>query len=48
MSIASPDTCGELSAVATQRAASEVEPYVLTALRRRCFWYARLRQPLFT
>jgi hypothetical protein len=48
MSTASPDTCEDVSAVATQRAASSSEPYLVTASRRSRSWSARLRQPLLT
>ncbi len=48
MSTASPDTCGDVSGVATHRAASAREPYVETASSSRCSWYAGERQPLLT
>ena len=48
MSTASPDTCADVSGVATQRAASSSEPYFATASRRSCSWYAAERQPLST
>ena len=38
MSTACPDTCGEVSAVATQRAASRSEPYFAIACRSSWFW----------
>ena len=48
MSTASPETWADVSAVATHRAASCSEPYVETASRRSCSWYAGERQPLLT
>src|SRR5215210_603988 len=48
MSTASPDTCADVSGVATHRAASSSEPYLETASRRSCAWYAGERQPLST
>ena len=48
MSTASPDTCADVSGVATHRAASSSEPYFETASRSSCSWYAGERQPLLT
>ena len=38
MSTASPETCAEVSGVATQRAASSSEPYSSTASREQLRW----------
>ena len=48
MSTALPETWGDVSGVATHRAASLSEPYVETASRSSCSWYAAERQPLST
>src|SRR3954451_6368093 len=48
MSTASPDTWGDVSEVATHRAASCSEPYFETASSRSCSSYAGERQPLLT
>src|SRR5436189_4974330 len=48
MSTASPDTWGDVSEVATHRAASSSEPYFETASSRSCSSYAGERQPLLT
>src|ERR671917_1936043 len=48
MSTASPDTCRDVSAVATHRAASSFEPCSAIASRRSCSWYSGDRHPLVT
>src|SRR5262245_56384644 len=48
MSTAFPDTWADVVGVATQRAASSLEPYLETASRSSCSWYAGERQPLST
>ena len=48
MSTASPDTCSDVAAVATHRAASSSEPYSEIASRSSSSWYAGERQPLVT
>ena len=47
-STASPSTWSDVAGVATQRAASALEPYFEIASSSSCSWYAGERQPLLT